>query len=100
MDCADIFRVRISSRGIIDTSEKHCRGLFDSTLISVEDKSMFMGDSHEFVEMFVMFLVILSMNNYIICDANHSIAADKDLIPSCWKMCCGQARPARGGRQI
>ena len=31
-----------------------------------------------FVEIFVMFLVILSMNNYIICDAYHSITANED----------------------
>ena len=41
---------------------------------------MFSSDSHEFVETFVMFLVILSMSNYIICDANHSITAGEDLV--------------------
>ena len=70
----------MSSSGIIDTSKKNDRGLFDSTLTPVEDKSMFMSNSHEFVDMFVMFLVILSMNNYIICNANHSIAVGKDLV--------------------
>ena len=39
-----------------------------------------MGNSHEFVETFVMLFVILSMNNYIICDSSHSIAAGKDLV--------------------
>ena len=36
--------------------------------------------THEFVEMFVVFLVILSMNNYIICNAYHSIAVGEDLV--------------------
>ena len=74
------YRVRMNSIGIIDTSGKHYRGLFDSTLILVEDEAMYVGDSHEFVEMFVMFLVILSMYNYIICDAYHSITVSEDLV--------------------
>ena len=69
----------MSSICIIDTSEKHYGGLFDSTVILVEDKPMFIGDSHEFVETFVMFLVILSVNNYIICNASYSIALGEDL---------------------
>ena len=78
MDCTDL--LRMSSSGFIDTSEKHYGGLFDSTLILVEDKPMFVGDSHAFVETFAMFLVILSTNNNIICNANHPIAAGMDLI--------------------
>ena len=70
----------MSSSGIMDTPEKYYGGLLDSTLIPVEDKSRFTGDSHEFVEMFLMFLVIPSMNSYIACNANHSIAVSKDLI--------------------
>ena len=70
----------MGSSGIIDTSTKYYGSLFDSTFILIEDKSMFMGDSYEFVEMFVMFLVILSMNNYIICDAYHSITVGEDLV--------------------
>ena len=70
----------MSSISIIDTAEKHYGDLFHSTLVPVEDKPMFMGDSHEFVETFVMFLVILSMNNYIVCDANDSITAGEDLV--------------------
>ena len=79
MDCADLFRVRVGSSGIIDTP-KYYRGLFYSTLILVEDKHIFTGDCHEFVEMFVMFLVILAMNNYIIHNAYHFIAVGEDLI--------------------
>ena len=45
MNCTNYFRVRMSSIGIIDTSQKHYRGLFDSTLVLVEDKPMFKGDS-------------------------------------------------------
>ena len=70
---------RWASSGVIDTSEKYYRGLFDSTCIHVEDMSIFTGNSHEFVETFVMFLVILSIN-YIICNVYHSIAADEDLV--------------------
>ena len=66
--------------GIIHTSKKHYRGLFDSTLILVEDKPIFMGKSHEFVETFVMFLFILSMNNYIVSDVNQSITTGDDLV--------------------
>ena len=50
MDLTDLFRVRMSSIGIIDTSEKHYGGLFDSTLIPVEDKLMFTSDPNEFVK--------------------------------------------------
>ena len=50
------------------------------TAILVEDNPMLMGDSHEFVEMFVIFLVILSMNNYIICNTYHSITVGEDLV--------------------
>ena len=41
---------------------------------------MFMGDSHGFMETFAMFLVILSMNNYIIYNANHSITVVEDVV--------------------
>ena len=70
----------MSSSGVIDTS-KNYRGMFDSTFILVEDKARFMGDSHEFVEILACSLFILSMNNYIICDPNHSISGDEDLVP-------------------
>ena len=46
----DLFWVRMRSIGIIDTSEKHYWGLFDSTIILVEDKPIFTGNSHKFVE--------------------------------------------------
>ena len=93
MNCADLCRVRMGCSGIIDTFKKYYGGLFDSTLIPVEDKSMFTGDSHEFVETFVLFLVILSMNNYIICDAHHSIAVGEDWSIICWILSCAEARP-------
>ena len=71
MDCADLFRVRVSFSGVRDASEKHYRGLFDGTLIFVEDKSMFT---------FIMFLVILSMNSYITCNANCFITVGDDQV--------------------
>ena len=36
--------------------------------------------TYEFVEMFVMFLVIFFMNNYIVCNANHSITVGENLV--------------------
>ena len=82
----------MGSSGIIDTSKNTTEVCLTAHLSLFEDKSMFMGDSHEFV-MFVMFLFILSMKNYIICNAYHSTTVGEDLVHHPLEDVFAQARP-------
>ena len=58
---------------IINTANKGYRGLFDYTLVTAEGKPVLTCQFHELVKALVMFYITLSMDNDIICNANHSM---------------------------
>ena len=99
MDCADLFRVRMSSSSIIDTSKKYYGGLSDSTHILVEDKPMFMVTP---VNLWRCLSCSLSSFPWTTTASAMPITWLQQVrIWSIihWKMSCAQAGP-KGGRQI
>ena len=99
VDCTDLFGVRMSSIGIINTSKNTTEVCLTAHL------PLLKTDPHSWVTLMnlwtiVMFPLILSMNNYIVCNANHSNTVGEDLVHHPLEECLVHRLGSRGGRQI
>ena len=61
-------------------SQKFDQWLFYGTFLAIEDKSMFSGNLHEFVQASIVLCIITSMDDNIICNPNYTFASFQDLV--------------------
>ena len=80
LDFSALFWVRVHAISVINHSKGLDLQCLDETFCSVENKSTFLGNLHEVVEISVMVFVILAVDNDVVGDPDGAWALTEDLI--------------------
>ena len=80
LDFSTLFWVRVHAISVVNHSKELDLRCLDETFCSIENKSIFLGNLHEVVEISVVVFVTLAVDDDVVSDSNGAWALTEDLI--------------------